>query len=52
MPKRIAEKTALITAKGLAFDVKLFLDTAGAARRIDTFRKSQRIYSQGDPRRV
>lgn len=48
MPKTIAPKTALTAAKGAAFDLQLFLDTAGVARRIDTFRKSQRIYSQGD----
>ncbi len=49
MPKRIAQKTTLTAAKKPAFDLKLFLDTAGLARKIDTFRKSQRIYSQGDP---
>jgi CRP/FNR family transcriptional regulator, cyclic AMP receptor protein len=49
MPKTIAAKTKLTAATGTAFDLKLFLDTAGVARRIDTFRKSQRIYSQGDP---
>jgi CRP/FNR family transcriptional regulator, cyclic AMP receptor protein len=49
MPKTIAPKTALTAAKGAAFDLRLFLDTAGVARRIDTFRKLQRIYSQGDP---
>ncbi len=49
MPKTIAPKTALTAAKLAAFDLSLFLDTAGVARKIDTFRKSQRIYSQGDP---
>ena len=49
MPKTIAPKTTLAAATGTAFDLKLFLDTAGVARKIDTFRKSQRIYSQGDP---
>ncbi len=32
-----------------AFDVKQFLNSAGAERRIVEFRKSQRIYSQGNP---
>jgi CRP/FNR family transcriptional regulator, cyclic AMP receptor protein len=49
MPKTIAPKNALAAPKGAAFDLQLFLDTAGVARKIDTFRKSQRIYSQGDP---
>jgi CRP/FNR family cyclic AMP-dependent transcriptional regulator len=31
------------------FDLRVFLDTAGAARRIVKFRKSEKIYSQGDP---
>ncbi|MGA8873672.1 MAG: Crp/Fnr family transcriptional regulator [Candidatus Acidiferrales bacterium] len=49
MPKAIAPKNALAAPKRAAFDLPLFLDTAGVARKIDTFRKSQRIYSQGDP---
>jgi CRP/FNR family cyclic AMP-dependent transcriptional regulator len=31
------------------FDLHIFLETAGIARRIDTFQKSAKIYSQGDP---
>ena len=31
------------------FDVQVFLDSAGVARRIAEFRKSQKIYSQGEP---
>ena len=31
------------------FDLRVFLDTAGAARKIVKFRKSEKIYSQGDP---
>jgi CRP/FNR family transcriptional regulator, cyclic AMP receptor protein len=49
MPKTNTPKTALTAAKGAAFDLQLFLDTAGVTRKINTFRKSQRIYSQGDP---
>lgn len=31
--------------------MRAFLDSSGAARRIEKFRRSQRIYSQGDPAR-
>jgi len=30
------------------FDAKIFLDSVGASRRIEEFRKQQRIFSQGD----
>jgi CRP/FNR family transcriptional regulator, cyclic AMP receptor protein len=33
----------------LAFNAQAFLDSAGVARRIVEYRKSQKIYSQGDP---
>ena len=33
----------------LAFDAQAFLDSAGVARKIVEYRKSQKIYSQGDP---
>jgi CRP/FNR family transcriptional regulator, cyclic AMP receptor protein len=49
MPKPIAEKTRLNPPKAPAFDLQVFLDTAGIARRIHKFRKSERVYSQGDP---
>jgi CRP/FNR family transcriptional regulator, cyclic AMP receptor protein len=32
----------------LAFNAQAFLDTAGLARRVEEFKKSQKIYSQGD----
>jgi CRP-like cAMP-binding protein len=32
-----------------AFDTQVFLDTAGVARQIVKFRRSEKIYSQGDP---
>ena len=32
-----------------AFDVQAFLDSAGVARRVVEYRKSQKIYSQGEP---
>ncbi|HUC52513.1 MAG TPA: Crp/Fnr family transcriptional regulator [Candidatus Cybelea sp.] len=31
------------------FDVKAFLHSAGVARKVEEFRKSQKIYAQGDP---
>ncbi|HXM93562.1 MAG TPA: hypothetical protein VOA64_04795, partial [Candidatus Dormibacteraeota bacterium] len=33
----------------LAFDAQAFLDSAGVARKIVQYRRSQKIYSQGDP---
>jgi CRP/FNR family cyclic AMP-dependent transcriptional regulator len=33
----------------LAFDAQAFLDSAGVARRVVEYRRSQKIYSQGDP---
>jgi CRP/FNR family cyclic AMP-dependent transcriptional regulator len=38
-----------MSAKMGAFNLRAFLDSAGVARRIVKFRKSERIYSQGDP---
>src|ERR1700693_2544238 len=32
-----------------AFDLKSFLDSAGVARKVVEYRKSEKIYSQGDP---
>ena len=32
-----------------AFDVQAFLDSAGVARKVVEYRRSQKIYSQGDP---
>ncbi|HEU5400272.1 MAG TPA: cyclic nucleotide-binding domain-containing protein, partial [Terriglobales bacterium] len=49
MPKTIAQKRKRAAAKPATFDLHVFLDTAGVARRIYGFRKSERIYSQGDP---
>src|SRR5476651_1204814 len=37
------------SSRNRSFDVQAFLATAGAARKIIEFRKSQKIYSQGDP---
>jgi CRP/FNR family transcriptional regulator, cyclic AMP receptor protein len=49
MSKPIAQKTRLNAPKVPTFDLQIFLDTAGIARRIHKFLKSERIYSQGDP---
>jgi CRP/FNR family transcriptional regulator, cyclic AMP receptor protein len=37
------------TGKTTAFDARVFLDTAGASRKVVAFVKSQAIFSQGDP---
>ncbi len=53
MPKVTAGKTRPVpkNKKQSAFDLHVFLDTAGVARQIIKFRKSEKIYSQGDPAR-
>jgi CRP/FNR family cyclic AMP-dependent transcriptional regulator len=48
MPRETTPKIKLTPAKGSSFDVHAFLETAGIARRIEMFRKSEKIYSQGD----
>jgi CRP/FNR family transcriptional regulator, cyclic AMP receptor protein len=48
MSKAMDGKTKSIPNKKPAFDLKVFLDTAGVARQIVKFRKSEKIYSQGD----
>ena len=35
--------------KPLGFDAQTFLDSAGVARKVVEYRKSEAIYSQGDP---
>jgi CRP/FNR family cyclic AMP-dependent transcriptional regulator len=49
MPKTAAKKRKTAPRKKFAFDLQAFLDTASAARKIVKFRKSETIYSQGDP---
>jgi CRP/FNR family cyclic AMP-dependent transcriptional regulator len=44
-------KTKRKSASKPAFNAQAFLDSAGIARRIVAYRKSQKIYSQGDPAR-
>src|SRR2546423_13566016 len=49
-PKRTARPKPIIQAKqDDTFDVQAFLDSAGAAKKIVTYRRSDTIYSQGDP---
>jgi CRP/FNR family cyclic AMP-dependent transcriptional regulator len=40
-----------ISRKNSAFDVEAFLDSTGVARQIMKFRKSEKIFCQGDPTR-
>jgi CRP/FNR family cyclic AMP-dependent transcriptional regulator len=37
------------TEKRIAFNAQLFLDSVGASRRVEEFRKKQAIFSQGEP---
>jgi len=48
MLKATAKKSKQTPAKKSAFDLRTFLDTSGAARHVEKFRRSERIYSQGD----
>jgi CRP-like cAMP-binding protein len=48
MAKRLKNPRApLVIAPG--FDAQTFLDSAGVARKVVEYRRSQKIYSQGDP---
>jgi len=48
--RRATAKKSRETPRGdLAFDLRVFLDTAGATRRLLRFRRGDTIYSQGDP---
>jgi len=49
MAKAAVKQTKSVPLKKPAFDLQGFLDTAGVARRIKKFQKSDTIYSQGDP---
>jgi len=49
MPKAAVKQTKSVPSKKSAFDLQAFLDTAGVARQIKKFQKSDTIYSQGDP---
>ena len=47
--KTIASSSKRRSKKNPAFNAQAFLDSAGVARRIVEFRRSEKIYSQGDP---
>jgi CRP-like cAMP-binding protein len=47
IPRKIKSNKKL--KQKLAFDAQAFLDSAGVARKIVEYRKSQKIFSQGDP---
>jgi hypothetical protein len=49
MPKPRAKKTKPTPTGKSTFDLRVFLETAGAAREIVKFRRAEKIYSQGDP---
>ena len=49
MVKAITKKVKPTSPQSVAFDLKVFLKTAGVARHIIRFRRSQKIYSQGEP---
>lgn len=49
MPKATVKKTKPVPLEKSAFDLQVFLETAGVARQIKHFQKSEKIYSQGDP---
>ena len=48
MPKATAKKTKTTLRNKFPFDLRAFLETASATRKIIKFRKSEKIYSQGD----
>jgi CRP/FNR family cyclic AMP-dependent transcriptional regulator len=47
--KRRSRDSKINHKKTRAFDVQMFLESAGVARTIAQYRRSQKIYSQGDP---
>ena len=49
MVKAGTEKVKPAPSRKPSFDLKVFLDTAGVARRFVRFRRSEKIYSQGEP---
>lgn len=51
LPNSAVSLRARVISTSLAFDVDQFLNSAGVARRIMEFRKSETIYSQGNPTR-
>jgi CRP/FNR family transcriptional regulator, cyclic AMP receptor protein len=48
MPKATLKKIGRLSPKKPPFDLQVFLDTAGAKRRLLKFRRTEKIYCQGD----
>jgi CRP/FNR family cyclic AMP-dependent transcriptional regulator len=44
-----SSKSKRKSSQNRAFDAQAFLDSAGVARRVVEYRRSQKVYSQGDP---
>jgi CRP/FNR family transcriptional regulator, cyclic AMP receptor protein len=51
MRKATSKKTPRIPAKEFKFDLRAFLDSAGATRRVLKFSKGENVYRQGEPAR-
>jgi CRP/FNR family transcriptional regulator, cyclic AMP receptor protein len=51
MPRATRKKASRTPPKGFNFDLRAFLDTSGATRRILKFRQAEKIYRQGEPAR-
>ncbi len=49
MLNRTAKKNGTGLGRMPTFDLQIFLDTAGLARKIEKFEKSEKVYSQGEP---
>jgi CRP/FNR family transcriptional regulator, cyclic AMP receptor protein len=49
MPKLTAKNSRRSPAGDVAFDLRVFLDTAGATRRVQRFRRAEKICRQGEP---
>ncbi|MGB2663565.1 MAG: Crp/Fnr family transcriptional regulator [Candidatus Acidiferrum sp.] len=49
MPKATLKKIRRSRPDRFPFDLQVFLDTAGAKRRLLKFRRTEKIYNQGDP---
>jgi CRP/FNR family transcriptional regulator, cyclic AMP receptor protein len=49
MSNATPKKTTRTRPKDLTFDLRTFLETAGATRRVLEFRRREKIYRQGDP---
>ncbi|MGB7438104.1 MAG: Crp/Fnr family transcriptional regulator [Candidatus Acidiferrum sp.] len=49
MPKATPNKTRRTPRKEFTFDLRAFLDTAGATRRVLKFRQGEKVYRQGEP---